>query len=100
MSLCLAPDTMCVAVFTYCSVKAEFESLSVHAAYLCVYGEWDGECMWMCVGFIRSLYREADGSDCFGTQLKKAALRTAKLSHLHTAGINDCAATCTQTNTH
>lgn len=54
----------------------------------------------MCVGFIRSLYREADGSDCFGTQLKKTALRTAKLSHLHTAGINDCAATCTQTNTH
>lgn len=79
-----------------CSLSVQFkQSLRVCLCMLLIYAsmENESECVWVS-------YREADGSDCFGTQLKKTALRTAKLSHLHTAGINDCAATCTQTNTH
>lgn len=83
-----------------CSLIVQFkQSLRVCLWMLLIYAsmENESECVWVS----SDLYTEKQMAVIvLAHNLKKTALRTAKLSHLHTAGINDCAATCTQTNTH
>lgn len=93
--LCLASDRtqLCVDIIQQSIIVEVCVCVCAHATDLhdC------GVCVWVC-DLIRSLYREADGGDCFGTQLKKT-LRTTKLSHLQTAGITDCKMTYSHTHT-